>query len=205
MTKSTFLLILLLHIPAVVSFVGVQRAVQLVRNVTPLRAEMTPTSSVEEFLEEEHFQFYSIIMSKNPEVWKKLRESDSSTIFAVTDAGMMELGEKKLSQLADIRNEESVMKMGEYHAINEAVTEEQLYDSSGVIPIGGDAIPVERGVSGGFFGVGGKEDGSIRIGGAKILDSLLLDNRHIIHRVDTLVSPSILWRYFDQLRIPGSQ
>ncbi|CAB9525048.1 expressed unknown protein [Seminavis robusta] len=37
---------------------------------------------------------------------------------------------------------------------------------------------------------------------AKILRSLKLGNA-IIHEVDSLVSPVILWRYCDQLRIPG--
>ena len=68
--------------------------------------------------------------------------------------------------------------------------------------MGGDVI-IERSVSGGFFGVGGKEDGSVTINGAKVLSSTEV-GKGIVHEMDGLISPSLLWRYMDQLRIPGS-
>lgn len=53
----------------------------------------------------------------------------------------------------------SVLKVSEkiasYHVILEPVNADQLFNSGGVITEGG-AIPADRTVSGGFFGVGGK-------------------------------------------------
>jgi hypothetical protein len=46
-------------------------------------------------------------------------------------------------------------KIASYHIIVEPVTAEQLFNSGGVVTEGG-AVPAERSVSGGFFGVGGK-------------------------------------------------
>ena len=57
----------------------------------------------------------------------------------------------------------------------------------------------------GFLGGGGeKDEGTVTINGAKLTQSFDIGNV-IIHEVDALVSPKILWRYADQLRIPGSQ
>jgi uncharacterized surface protein with fasciclin (FAS1) repeats len=50
---------------------------------------------------------------------------------------------------------------------------------------------------------GEKEDGGVTINGAKVVESIEIGNC-VVHEVDTLVSPQILWRYMDQLRIPGS-
>ena len=148
------------------------------------------TQEVEQFLDTNTRAFYEVIMKKNDDVWKKLRDSPVGvTIFAPTDEAMQNLGDKKLNQLADVRNEEALMKMGAFHAVNEPVGAEELFDSAGVIPIAGEAIPVERGITGGIFGVGGKEDGSVTVGGAKVLDSIVV-GESIIHVTDALVSPT---------------
>ena len=47
-------------------------------------------------------------------------------------------------------------KIASYHVILEPVTADQLFNSGGVVTEGGE-VPLERSVSGGFFGVGGKE------------------------------------------------
>ncbi len=52
-------------------------------------------------------------------------------------------------------------------------------------------MPAERFVSGGFFDVGGREDGGVTLNGRKWSTNLSL-------------LMIILWRYADQLRIPGS-
>jgi hypothetical protein len=52
-----------------------------------------------------------------------------------------------------------------------------------------------------------EEDGGLTLNGAKVVKSLeFVDatKTGIIHEVDGLISPTILWRYADQLRIPGS-
>ncbi len=52
-------------------------------------------------------------------------------------------------------------------------------------------MPAERFMSGGFFGVGGRGDGGVTLNGSKWSTHLSL-------------LMIILWRYADQLRIPGS-
>lgn len=166
----------------------------------------SPTSAVEDYLKENHNLFWNIVMSKNDDVWKKLRESKQApTLFAPLDEAVNNLGDTKLKQLQDVRNEETVMKMGAFHAVNEPVSAEALFDSGGVVTVSGDVVPVERSISGGMFGIGGKEDGGVTVGGSRVVETVSVDGGGIIHRTDDLVSPSILWRYCDQLRIPGSK
>ena len=66
-------------------------------------------------------------------------------------------------------------------------------------------VPVGRSKSGGVLGFGAKEDGDIVIGPeAKIVQSFEVEEC-LVHDMDSLVSPEVLWRYCDQLRIPGFQ
>ena len=143
-------------------------------------------------------------MRKNADMWKKLSDAsaDGLTIFAPNDDAMKALGDKKLVQLGDDRNGETAEKIATFHALEERVSADELYNSGGVITLGG-VIDVGRSKTGGFMGIGGKEDGGITINGAKILQSFEVGNS-FVHEVDALVSPEILWRYVDQLRIPGS-
>lgn len=147
------------------------------------------------------------LLDSNNEVLKKLREASDSgyTIFAPTSKAFADLGDKKLGQLDDPRNLEVREKIAAYHAIPEPVTAEELFNAGGVITCGGE-IPTFL-VGGGLFGFlggGDKEDGTVTINGAKLLRSTTIGNS-IVHEVDALVSPKILWRYADQLRIPGSK
>jgi len=171
------------------------------------------TAKVEEIMTSQYPIFMKLIMSKNADMWKKLSDASSGsndgdenggiTIFAANDNAMKNLGEKRLSQLEDVRNGKRPKKMAGFHAIGELVTADALYNSGGVVTIGG-VIDVGRSRSGGFMGIGGKEDGGITINGAKIVQTTEVDSNCLIHEVDMLVSPEILWRYCDQLRIPGS-
>ena len=156
------------------------------------------------YITEQYPLFDRLILSKNQDVWKKLSDaSDGCTIFAPSNSAMESLGDKKLNQLKDIRNEETAQKMAAFHVVGERVTAEELFNSGGVVTIGG-VVDVGRSVKGGFFGIGGTEDGGVTIGGAKVTASVDVD-QCLIHEVDTLISPEILWRYCDQLRIPGSK
>ena len=170
------------------------------RHTFRLKAE----TKTEAYLAQNYPAFFSIV-TKNAQVMKLLRESGRSgyTIFAPNSKAFEDLGDKKRMQMADDRNFETVEKIGAYHVIaDEAVSAESLFASGGVITLGG-IVDVGRSVSGGLFGVGGKEDGGITINGAKVVQSIETDNC-IIHEVDSLISPAILWRYIDQLRIPFS-
>lgn len=147
--------------------------------------------------------FDSLLLSKYPDLWKKLPSDAACTIFAPNEKAFSDLGDKKLGQLQDIRNEETVQKMASFHAVGERVTADELFNSGGVVTIGG-VVPVGRSVKGGLFGIGGTEDGGVTLNGAKVTSTTEVDNC-LIHEVDTLISPQILWRYCDQLRIPGSK
>jgi uncharacterized surface protein with fasciclin (FAS1) repeats len=105
--------------------------------------------------------------------------------------------------LLDERNVETTKKIIAYHVIAEVVTADDLFNSGGVLTLGGE-IPVDRSVSGGMFGMGGKEDGGVLVNSAKIITSIELGSG-VLHEVEGLVAPNILWRYMDQLRIPGSK
>lgn len=73
---------------------------------------------------------------------------------------------------------------------------------AGIKTLSGE-VPVGRSKSGGFLGLGATEDGDIVIGpSAKIVQSFNVEGS-FVHEVDDLISPQILWRYCDQLRIPG--
>lgn len=165
--------------------------------------QLRDTSQVEEVMTSQYPIFMNLIMSKNTDVWKQLNDAEGITIFAPNDDAMNALGEKKLSQLDDVRNGETAEKIASFHAIGEQVTSEELYNSGGVLTLGG-VIDVGRSMVGGFMGIGAKEDGGVTINGAKIVQSYEINNC-FIHEVDALVSPDILWRYVDQLRIPGSK
>jgi uncharacterized surface protein with fasciclin (FAS1) repeats len=170
-----------------------------------LSSSLKAGTSVEAFLAEKYPAFLSIV-SKNAAVMKLLRESTGKgcTIFAPNSKAFEDLGDKKRMQLADDRNYESVEKIGAYHVVaEEAVTAEKLFASGGVVTLGG-IVDVGRSVSGGFFGVGGKEDGGVTINGAKVIESFELGDTCIVHEVDCFISPQLLWRYVDQLRIPFS-
>lgn len=73
----------------------------------------------------------------------------------------------------------------------------------GVLTLGGE-LRVGRSKSGGFLGFGAKEDGNVVIGNnsALIVKSTNIGNG-VVHEVDSFVAPDLIWRYYDQLRIPG--
>ena len=184
------------------------------------------TTELEEFLQQEHTMFYALLLYKNEDVWKKIRDSTvtkngACTIFAPTNAAMEALGDKKIQQLRDNRNEEVRNKMGSFHIVvddDTVVTTEQLYNSGGIRTIAtGDnpIVPVERNKrsGGNIFAMFTKsenddDDGTVVLGSnnARIVNSIYLKSSNtLIHQMDALISPNILWRYCDQLRIPGSK
>ena len=161
---------------------------------------------VKKTLEEEYPTFYQVV-KLNDAVWKALAgvEGGGFTIFAPNQAAFQALGQGKVEQLLDPRNLEQAQKIGSFHVIAETVSADELFNSGGVMTLAGsEAVPVERSTSGGMFGFGGKEDGGVTIGGSKVVKSVPLAGG-VLHETDGLVSPNILWRYIDQLRIPGSK
>ena len=172
---------------------------------TPLfmSAEEASSDDIESYLKE-HYPAFMTVLSRNEKACKILRESGSGgfTVFAPNDQAMIALGESKVASLGDPRNAETVEKIGAYHVIGEPVRADALFNAGGVVTLGGDVL-IDRSVSGGFFGVGGKEDGGVTVNGAKVLSSTDVGSG-VVHEMDGFISPNLLWRYLDQLRIPGS-
>ena len=171
------------------------------------------------FVEDEYPAFYSLL-SLNTGIWETIADAENGcTLFAPSNAVFDSLGEKRIKQLKDIRNEETARKIGLYHVIlTEAVSAARLRTEDwtvkapkgeprpitvqAIVTMGGQ-VPVGRSKSGGILGWGAKEDGDIVIGPeARIIKSYKVAGCYV-HEVDNLISPVILWRYFDQLRIPG--
>ena len=161
-------------------------------------------TDIEAYLSERYPAFMTVL-SRNEKACKVLRESGSVgfTVFAPNDEAIAALGESKVSALGDVRNTETIEKIGAYHVINEPVRADALFNAGGVVTMGGDVM-IDRSVSGGFFGVGGKEDGGVTVNGAKVLSSTDVGSG-VVHEMDGFISPSLLWRYMDQLRIPGTK
>ena len=88
---------------------------------------------------------------------KKIIKSEIGfTIFAPNEKAFTDIGENGRNQLEDVRNAEVSEKIATYHVILEPVSADQLFNSGGVITEGGE-VPAARSVSGGVFGIGGKE------------------------------------------------
>lgn len=165
---------------------------------------MANMGELERFIYAYYPSFHFLLTTSEDEALKVLRDSSNyCTIFAPLEEVFQKMGEKKVAQLGDPRNMETAMKIAAYHVVNEAVSAEELFDSGGVITLGG-TVPIDRKVRGGFLGIGGQEDGSVTINGANVMGSYQVGNG-IIHEVDELISPQMLFRYLDQLRIPGSK
>lgn len=166
------------------------------------------------FLEKKYPSFYSLM---NDDMFKEIKQG-TVTVFVPNEAAFESLGEKKMSQINDPRNLEIREKMGSYHVIpGESVDAMKLRTEdwskgrpkdgsppntmiAGINTLSGE-VPVGRSKSGGFFGWGAKEDGDIVIGPeAKIVQSFNVEGS-FVHEVNDLISPALLWRYCDQLRI----
>jgi len=168
---------------------------------SPTKLYSQDMSGVEVLLGERYPSFYSLI-STNNQIWKEFRKVNGFTIFAPNEEAFESLGEKRQMQFRDERNLETVEKIGSFHCIAETVSSEELFTAGGVITMGGE-IPIGRSTTGGFLGIGSKEDGGVLINGAKLIQTYEIGDG-CIHEVDKLIAPQILWRYMDQLRIPGT-
>ena len=159
------------------------------------------TAEVEACLNDE-FPSFAALVFQNEELWRGLRDGSGYTVLAPNEAAFNKLEDKRRSQLKDPRNGEVVEQIGAYHVISDPVSKDDLYESSGVVTAGG-RIDVGRSVTGGLFGIGGREDGGVTVNGARIVSSRQI-GECIVHEMDDFAHPKVLDRYFDQLRIPGS-
>ena len=159
------------------------------------------TAEVEACLNDE-FPSFAALVFENEELWRGLRDGSGYTVLAPNEAAFNALDEKRRAQLKDPRNGEVVEQIGAYHVISDPVSKDDLYESSGVVTAGG-RIDVGRSVTGGLFGIGGREDGGVTVNGARIVSSRQI-GECVVHEMDDFAHPKVLDRYFDQLRIPGS-
>jgi hypothetical protein len=129
---------------------------------------------LDSFLEKKYPDFYGFI---NDDMMKEIKQG-TVTIFVPNAAAFNNLGDKKMSQINDPRNLEIREKMGSYHIIpEESVDAMKLRTEdwskgkpedgsrpntmvAGIKTLSGE-VPVGRSKSGGFFGWGAKEDGTI--------------------------------------------
>jgi uncharacterized surface protein with fasciclin (FAS1) repeats len=158
-------------------------------------------ADLEGALTEAHPRFAAMLFG-NADLCKQISGLDTFTVLAPSEAAFDGLDDKLREQLVDPRNGEVVERIATFHVIGERVSKDELYDSAGVVTLGG-RIEVGRSTTGGLFGIGATEDGGVTINGAKI-ESSTENESFIVHAVDGLCSPKTLLRYMDQLRIPGS-
>lgn len=163
-------------------------------------------NEMESFIADNH-PTASELFQRNADAKKAFKsELVGCTVFIPNEDAFKNLGSKRLDQLVDIRNEEVSQKIISYHVIDEPVSASELFNAGGVLTKGGE-VQIERSVQGGLFGLGGKEDGGVTLNGSKVVKTTEFKNASstsYVHEVDGLLCPSILWRYADQLRIPGS-
>lgn len=179
--------------------------------------ENLKAGGMENFLNKKFPSFSKLLL--NDEMIKAINEG-KTTILVPNDLAFEQLGEKKIKQINDPRNDEIRQKMGSYHVVSgKSITAVELRTEdwtkgrpkdgskpntliAGVVTMSGE-VPVGRSKSGGFLGFGAKEDGDIVIGpNSRIVQSYIVQES-MVHEMDGLVSPDVLWRYCDQLRIPG--
>mmetsp|Transcript_11434 Transcript_11434/g.19001 ORF Transcript_11434/g.19001 Transcript_11434/m.19001 type:complete len:227 (-) Transcript_11434:84-764(-) len=178
-------------------------------------------SNLDKFLSTKYPEFYAVL-SQNEEVDKVLNADGAITVFAPNSQAFANLEDKRRAQLGDPRNLETVEKIAAFHVVSgEVVPATRLFQEDwtvpktlkgnpqlsfqGVLSMGGE-IAVSRSKSGGFLGLFKEEDGGVIIGPeAKIVQSFNVGGAKgaVVHEVDALVSPELLWRFADQLRIPG--
>mmetsp|Transcript_19894 Transcript_19894/g.29440 ORF Transcript_19894/g.29440 Transcript_19894/m.29440 type:complete len:229 (-) Transcript_19894:135-821(-) len=182
--------------------------------------EAMKRSNLDKFLELKYPQFYALV-GKNDEIGDAINKNNNITVFCPNSEAFQELGAEKLTQLNDPRNLEAAERIVSYHVIlDEAVPRTRLYQEDwtapktpkgnpelsyrGIMTAGGE-VAVGRTKSGGFLGLFREEDGGVLIGGkGRIVQSFEVGGSYV-HEVDSVISPDLLFRYLDQLRIkiPG--
>lgn len=181
-------------------------------------------ATIQSYLQENYPLFESLLLSKIPNIYATLQASDSTngyTIFCPSNSIMENIDPKRKIQIVDPRNVEVTEKLASYHVIpNGKVTAERLKREDWTVPRSADGVAalsiggvltlagelrVGRSKSGGFLGFGAKEDGGVVIGNneCRVVKSTSVGKKGVVHEVDGFVAPDLIWRYFDQLRIPG--
>ncbi|KAJ1458327.1 hypothetical protein M885DRAFT_513459 [Pelagophyceae sp. CCMP2097] len=170
---------------------------------TARRAEPSGApGDLHDFLRQSYPQM-AALLKLDETLWSQLSSADGLTVFAANAAAFDKLGDKRSKQLDDPRNDEVASKVAKYHVVGDRVSMDALRNSGGVMTLGGELACGES-TSGGFMGIGGKPNGGVNVGSeGKVIQSFEIGN-NVVHEVDALVSPLVLWRFADALRLPGS-
>jgi uncharacterized surface protein with fasciclin (FAS1) repeats len=144
------------------------------------------------------------LLTQVPEVMSLLDDDGEFTIFAPNAEAFAKLDKKISKGLRDPRNGEVVEKVAAYHVVRGIYSADDIVKIGEIQTVGETNLPliVTPAVSGGFFGFGGKPDGYSINGNAKIISSIQCSNC-IIHEVNGLVNPYLLFRFLDAVRLPG--
>ena len=160
------------------------------------------TDSLQVFLNERGFNRFGTLLSRIP---LELTDEQKYTIFVPSSQAFAKLEGSINSKLLDPRNVEVVEKIVAYHFIEgEKLIQADIFDAAGLITKGGD-VKILPSTSGGFMGLGAKPDGGITVNGAKIVNTIELDSNTIIHEIDALMNPYLLYRFLDAVKLPGTK
>jgi uncharacterized surface protein with fasciclin (FAS1) repeats len=109
---------LMLRMPCLYSTADEQLPVESL----PRQENEVDKSKLDAFLEKRYKSFYKLV---NDEMMKTIKKG-SVTVFVPNDAVFEALGERKLKQLEDPRNDEIKEKMGSYHIVPEPISAIEL-------------------------------------------------------------------------------
>ena len=151
-------------------------------------------------------KFNDLLLRTGDKISSILKEENKEfTLFAPSSSAWSNLDSSIINKLRDPRNAEVVEKIILYHLVEGKLLQADIFEANGgsLITKGGD-VAIRPSLSGGFLGIGAKEDGGITINGAKLVNTWEVDNI-IIHEVDNLINPYLLYRFLDAVRLPGSK
>jgi uncharacterized surface protein with fasciclin (FAS1) repeats len=157
-----------------------------------------------EYLGEKYRKFISLL-GQNKKLSHLVSTSTADqplTIFAPSSEAFAKLDRGVVGKLRDPRNGEVLDKVTNYHVVQRHLKADEIFKAAAVVTMGGE-VPVTKSKSGGFLGVGAKEDGGVALNGGRIETSVEVGNC-IIHQVDTLINPYLLYRFLDAVRLPGT-
>ena len=159
-------------------------------------------SAALEYIQSSYPRFFAILRANKALTEYITLSNEPVTVFAPSSAAFAKLDGSIATKLSDPRNGEVVEKIAAYHVIKSRLLEDEIFQAAGIVTEGGE-VPVVRSTSGGFMGLGAKEDGGVSLNGGKIVTSVDAGNC-IVHETDGLINPFLLYRFLDAVRLPGT-
>ena len=153
------------------------------------------TNAIEHLLEDGGYKTFLTLLSFVPDVSGPLAEDKTMrTIFAPSAKAFEKLDSGVVTKLGDPRNLDVVEKIVRFHVTEGKLSEEDIYKMQELITLeASKPLLVRPAKSGGLMGFGIKDDG-FKINEARIVKTIEFPNC-IIHEVDTLLNPVLLYRF----------